>query len=717
MKKKVGFILGGGAAVVLILVIGVLLFVDVDQYRPTIETRLEQQLGRDVTLGELSLGLLPLRIEVAETRIGEDPALGNRPDFVSTERLGVRVGLLSLLAGNIEVASLDLERPSVELVKTAAGTWNFSTLGSASGPTTPTDSVPDASEESPDFTLSRLRINDGQIAVTDLAGETRAVYDHIDLTLRDFAPGQPFSFEVAALLPGEGAGELRLEGTGGPVMPDNPLDTPFSGTLSLREVAVEGLKAFLDTEVLADSGGWLSGETALTNTEGLVQASGNLELGDASFNGIDVGYPITVDYDLDAALTESLYTIDVAAVRLGATPVSLSGQIDAGAEPARVDLHIVSEDVSISEVARLASAFGVAFDRNTEVAGRMSMNLQATGPVDRLGLTGSIAGRDLRISGSRVPQPVEVAEIDVALSPSEIRSNEFAVSSGETQATARFALSNYTSDTPSIDAGLRAPGATLPEIQSIASAYGMTGLDQIDGTGSLGLDLAASGRLDSLDSTSMARALNGTVNLDFSPLNIAGFDTANELGAIGGFTTGTAADNLTELLRLTGQIVVTNGVARTDDLLATLAIGNISAAGTADLAEETLDLRLSAVLSQAFSQTVGATDIGGYLTTALTNDAGEIVLPVRMTGTFDQPLFTPDVQAFTQMQRQRLLPTFDDPGAAVSNILGAFAPQSGNGNEVDDNGEASEPPAETEPVQAIRGILGGLFGGGSDDKN
>src|SRR5207247_967765 len=77
---------------------------------------------------------------------------------------------------------------------------------------------------------------------------------------------------------------------------------------------------------------------------------------------------------------------------------------------------------------------------------------------------------------------------------------------------------------PLIEFALPAPGATLPEVQSIANAYGMTGLNQINGAGTLNLDLHAAGPLQSLSSQDLARALNGNMDLDFNALRIAGFD-------------------------------------------------------------------------------------------------------------------------------------------------------------------------------------------------
>src|SRR5207244_8664113 len=104
--------------------------------------------------------------------------------------------------------------------------------------------------------------------------------------------------------------------------------------------------------------------------------------------------------------------------------------------------------VSIAEIARLWSALGVAFAPGTAVTGRINADLQARGSIDRPALTGVVTGRDLKISGKDIPQPVEVKELHLGLTPAEIRSNEFNATSGKTTLTGQFAVRQSTSRTP-----------------------------------------------------------------------------------------------------------------------------------------------------------------------------------------------------------------------------------------------------------------------------
>src|SRR5262249_39942067 len=153
--------------------------------------------------------------------------------------------------------------------------------------------TPTASKSSHEVSLDLLTIRDGQIGVTDLQQKRpRTVYDHIDLTLRNYSPQQQFSFDLAAHLPGEGAQEVRLKGDGGPISTSNPGDSPFHGTLSVNQVGIGGLMKFLDNSAVPQADGILSGESEVTSRSGEITTTGKLKFDKARINKVDIGYPI-----------------------------------------------------------------------------------------------------------------------------------------------------------------------------------------------------------------------------------------------------------------------------------------------------------------------------------------------------------------------------------------------------------------------------------------
>jgi uncharacterized protein involved in outer membrane biogenesis len=516
--RRLLIVIGSIVAVVIVCAGIFLTTFDVNRYRGTVQDQLEHHLGRKVTLGEMHLKLFPPSFSLQDLSIADDPRIASQKPFVQAQQLDVSVKLLPLVTGSVEINSLELQRPSVEFVKNEQGVWNVSSLGPStesnrqggprSEPARP--SQPSAPGSYP-ISLARLAITDGQVAVTDLqAKKLRAVYDHIDASIRDFAPAAPFSFDVAAHLPGAGTQQVRLQGQAGPIVRGQPAATPFHGTLDLQQVGIAGLQKFLDSPAMQNTDGVLSGQTKLGSESGKLTANGQLNVQNARVRGLDLGYPILMDYDLADDLSAGLLSIRNTTLKLGAMPILVSGTVNTKPTPAQLDVHVKVNSVSITDAAKLAAASGMAFSPGATIVGNVSADLQARGAADKPALSGTLLGSDVQISGKEIPQPVAIKSINLAFTPTEIRSDNFNVTSGGTTVGAQFSLRDYQSKSPLVDATLRAPNAALPEILSMAKAYGVTGLDKINGTGTLNINLHVAGPVQAM-TTGNKVALNGSI--------------------------------------------------------------------------------------------------------------------------------------------------------------------------------------------------------------
>ena len=796
--------------VIAVIIAGVAVFVltfNVNRYHGAIQSQLEQKLGREVTLGDMRLNLFPPRFSVQNLAIADDSNFGTEKPFVQTQQLDVSVNLLPLLKGSLEINSLNLQRPSVELIKNQQGVWNFSSLGESSAPGTPqaqpaaqsgppqpaSPAAPQPPAAGQQFSLGKLSIADGQVAVTDLQTKTpRAVYDHIDLNVLNFSPNAPFSINVTANLPGPGTQKVRLDGQAGPIVQGQPASTPFQGTLEIQQVGIAGLQKFLASPALADTDGVLSGQTKIASESGKLTASGQMNLQNAKVHGLDLGYSIAAEYDITDDLQAGSIAIRNTTIKLGTMPILVSGSVNTAPSPPQVDLRIKADNVSIAEAGKLAAASGMALAPGATIVGNLNADIQARGAADKPALSGTISGRDLQISGKNIVQPVSIKSVNLAFNPAEIHSDSFNVISGGTTVVAQFSLRQYQSKSPLVDATLRAPNAALPEVLSMAKAYGVTGLDdivakgtlsadihaagttdkptmsgtiaghdvqisgknipqpvsmksinlvftptemhsdnfnaisggttfaaqfslrqylsksplvdatlrapsaalpdllamtkaygvtgldKISGAGTLKMDMHAAGPLQTMTSADVVKALNGTLNLNFNNMRYSGSDIGYQLASIGGFLKpGEKDQGFTNISRMTGDIALKNGFAQTANLLATLDIGNVAVAGTTNLASEALDLRVTAVLSKDFSTRAGGTGVGGYMSTALANNQGELVIPAIVTGTFESPKFTPDLQKVAQMKLKGLVPSLTNPSGGVAGILGGLLGQKG----------------------------------------
>lgn len=96
--------------------------------RPRIEAALEAALNRPVHVGSVGLNLFTgPGFTVKDVIIDDDSAAGIEP-FAHVESMQARVSFISLFAGRLAFSSLRLSNPSVNLVKTQSGPWNFQPL-------------------------------------------------------------------------------------------------------------------------------------------------------------------------------------------------------------------------------------------------------------------------------------------------------------------------------------------------------------------------------------------------------------------------------------------------------------------------------------------------------------------------------------------------------------------------------------------------------------
>jgi AsmA protein len=691
------------AVIVVVIIVAVAVFAatfDVNRYRNTIQADLTKIVRRDVSLGEMHLDLFPPRFVVRDVTIADDPTFETHRPFVQAQELDVSIKPLPLLHKSVEIDSLYLQRPAVELIKNSRGTWNFASLGGASREP--------SSTQHKTFSLSKLVIQDGQVATTDeQTRQPRSVYDHIDVTLRDFAPNEPFSLEAAAHLPGPNNQQFNLHGKGGPVRQDQPAATPFHGTLDWHEVEIAGARRFVSSPALANADGSLSGQMNISSDAGKLSATGNISGQNLRMKGHDLGFPIALQFNIHDDVPADLLMIDSANLKLGATPLSLSGTVNSKPTPAQIDLRAKANGISIAEAAKLAAAAGVALTSGTTVSGTVDLNVEARGAADNPALSGTINGRDLQASGKDFVQPVQIKAVTLSLTPSQIQSNPFTVNSGSTALTAQFSMQRYLSKSPTVDATVRAINAELPSFLSMAKAYGITALDEVSGSGTLDVDLRAAGPVRSAAYTDLARALNGTIGLNFHDVRYSGADISHELTKIAG-ALGLHENNqgFTNINKMTGNINVKSGIAQTNNTEALLDIGNVGIAGTANLVNQALNLRITGVLSNELSQKAGGTSIGGYAKTVLANNQGELVIPASVTGTFQHPQFAPDLQQLAQMKLKGLVPNFNNPAGAVSGLLGSLLnSKGGNGAQSQNRAQPRNPTASPNPLQQLEGIF------------
>jgi AsmA protein len=100
-----------------------------NRFRPLLEGKLTQVLGREVKLGGLKLSILSRAVTAADLPIADNPAYNKQP-FVQAKSLAVSVEVWPLITSRqLHVTGLTIDQPSIILIQSPDGDWNFSSLG------------------------------------------------------------------------------------------------------------------------------------------------------------------------------------------------------------------------------------------------------------------------------------------------------------------------------------------------------------------------------------------------------------------------------------------------------------------------------------------------------------------------------------------------------------------------------------------------------------
>lgn len=95
--------------------------------RRSLETRLAAAFGRPVEVGRFKFAILGgPQLEADSVTVGEDPQFGQEY-FLRAEQLTASMRWAALLRGRLEFDRIFLSRPSLNLVRSADGTWNYET--------------------------------------------------------------------------------------------------------------------------------------------------------------------------------------------------------------------------------------------------------------------------------------------------------------------------------------------------------------------------------------------------------------------------------------------------------------------------------------------------------------------------------------------------------------------------------------------------------------
>lgn len=652
--RLIGFGLGGLLALLLIAIVAVWLLVNPNDYKDRVVRAVKASTGRELALpGAIKLSVFPwVALELGPASLG-NPAGFSNDEFVSVEHVALRVKLLPLLHKDLQIGRIEIDQLNLHLQKNAAGKGNwedFGQHGSTANAEASTGNGQSASmfESLAGVVVTNSRITYNSTSVADLnltigniaqksslplkvsfnldrgpQASTISVAAELMITLdmaakrygmanlsvtgelkpRTSGPAQPFEFTAAAVDLDLAAQTLRAPSlaaqfasakVSGSINGDQLLDKPaLSGGMSLEPVALRQMATQFGIDLPATRDPQAFAKLGFKADYRYADNAVQLQNLDAQLDDSHLRGSLAVT-DLDTKAADFALTLDHIDIDRYRAPVATAPVPQPAAQPGR------PAQLPTSPLKPL------------DVHGSF-----AIGSAKFSGLTVSNAGVTLQAKGGLIH-----------LSP--LKASMY---SGQYSGDITY---DVRGDIPQLQLNQQLTGVDMaPLLKDYMNSQ------RLSGHGNVAIALTGHG----LDSDALVKSLNGHLELNLADGAVEGADLAYEIGMAQALlkqqalpTTGNTKRTKFDVLKMSA--IITDGLAKTDDLTAATSYLRVTGQGTTSLVTKALDLHLTATILKAPPSSPGA-DLS-QLTLA--------AIPVTISGTADNPKVRPDMQGLVKSQ-------------------------------------------------------------------
>jgi len=651
-------ILGCLVVVVIAALVLIPMFVDVQKYKPMLESKVAEATGRPFSVGDdLHLSLFPWAgVSFSELRLGNPDGFTEK-EFVTVKSFEVQVKLLPLLSKDIQIKRFVVNEPRIVLIKTKKGRGNWEQPPPSQAAVKKEGQVPPSDTGKFDLpisalTVGNLSINNGSALWIDQAANTRQQISEINLVLQDVSLERPVKLTFSALMDKK---PVSVEGTVG------PLGKGFQARSIPVELSVNALKQLA-----------LRLKGSLENP--LIHPAVDMNLEIAEFSPRKLVAALGQEFPVQTSDPQAL------------DRVALKAHVKADAKKATVSDGVVNIDQSKLNFSASATDFSrpnlkfdldldqIDLDRYLPPQGGQPAQEKSTGPTPagqktdyaalrRLILDGTAKIGRLKVSKARVEDvllQIKAQDGIIRLDPMQLKMYQGSA--------AGKAVLDVVRDTPKSDLNLK-----ISDIQISPLLKDVMGKDFLEGSTQADISLTMVGD----QPAQIKKTLNGKGDLQFNDGAIVGIDLASmarNVAAAFGLAEKGGERPRTDFTELAMPFTIQNGVANTPATSLKSPFIRIVAAGTADLVGETLDFRVE---PKAVASIKGQGD---------ESQRSGIMVPVLVSGTFASPKFRPDLStAAKQKIEQQVLES-----KPVQNLL-----------------EKEElKPVEKKAKEALKGLLG-----------
>lgn len=643
--------------------------VPIDRVKQELVTAANDATGRDLSIeGDFSLSIFPT-LGVKATNVSFSNAVGaSTADMAIIDGLVLKLDLLPLLSGKIQVDEFVLTKPviNLEVDKNGKGNWVFDTGKTEEPPKAGTESA-DSSGGSMDLGISDLnlgdvRIVDGTISYIDQKAGTKTDLSDVNLNILLAGLDEPFEAKGEAVWNQEKT-ELNIKvGALRAILENRNTTTNLSVSSKNVSLKYDGAVTTLDPLVLG-------GDTVLDvpSVRELAEWVGQpIEAAGEGFGPLNISGKVGVNaskYSFTSAtiIFDKINGVGDFSIDLGGKVPDIVGKL--ALETLDLNPYMPANDQASSS------------DSQSSTASSSSAEKWDTAPIDLAGLNDLNAKFDLsvqeilvkkvKIGASALATTLKNGILDVGL-------NELNLYDGTGSGNVRV---NAQNSTLKVSKSLTIENVQLQPLLTDAADF-----KRLSGKGLVQIDVTMSGK----SQADMVSALNGNGQILFENGSISGINLAAMARNVATAFADSGDSQKTDFAELSGTYVIKSGILTNTDLKMLNPFIRLSGAGTVELPPKTMNYRIEPKVV-ATSQGQGGSETSG------------LVVPILVSGPWDSLKYTPDLAG--------VLKNVTNPEGVKSLIDGA----KGSGDSLEDTLKKAK-EGDADSVKSLLDAAGGLLG-------
>jgi AsmA protein len=652
-------VIGGLVALIIVVLLGVRLFVDPNDYKDRIARTVKSSTGRELTLsGQIKLSVFPwIALELGPASLGNPPGFSSSQPFAAVQHVALRVKLLPLLRKELEIGHIEIDGLDLHLLKNAAGRGNWQDFGSQEQEATPETPASTSAGGGGLPELGGIEIKDSRVSYQDM------VADHLNLELGHLSSGTPAPVSLkVSLTTAPGSQPITLAGK-----LNMTLDTDrkqygitsleLSGTLQPAPLAAAVSYEFSAPVLSAD----LTAQT-------LSAPSFKAQLATATLAGSLRGSRI-----VDAPVLTGALNLDPVALRdlisrLGTTapdtrdPKALTrlaarGDFTYGANALAVnDIDVQLDDselhgkAAVTNLDTKAMSFDLAVDR-IDVDRYRSPETPTPPPVAKS------SGKPAETAAD----PFKTLQVDGKLAIGSATVSNIALTQVNVTITAKDGVTHIAPATAKLYGGAYSGDITLDDSGAVATLkidQSMTAIDmapllkdfaktqRISGHGTVTTNLTARG----LAGDALLKTLNGHIAANVDNGAVEGIDLWFEINRAVALVQKQSlpagnSSGRTKFDAFKASADIVDGVATTKDLNIASQNLRVAGQGTTNLVTNAIDYQVKATILKEAPTAAGASTAGKTLAD----------IPLNITGTTTSPNVRPDLEGIAKARVQQEL--------------------------------------------------------------